>query len=100
MSERYGFDPDDEDVDLDVEDVRLKDGRRLTNELAEQIAEEAYQAVRRPGRPSLSGKREVSPVVSFRIPEQLRTIAEQRAQQEGRSVSELARDALIDYLRG
>lgn len=100
MSECCVVDPDDQDVHRVVEDVRLNDGCGLSNELAVQLAGEAYQAVRGPGRPSLSGEREVSPVVSFRLPKQLRTIAERRAQQEGRLVSELARDALTGYLRG
>lgn len=48
-----------EDVDLDAEVVRLKDGRRLTNELAEQLVEETLAEAHRrnlvPGRKSLSG---------------------------------------------
>ena len=99
MSENYVFDPDDEDVDLDTEDIRLKDGTRLTNELASRIADEAHQDIqrRRQGRPSLSGQ-EPSPIVGFRIPEQLRILVEERAKEEGRSISELAREALQRYL--
>ncbi len=37
----------DVDVDLDKEDVRLPDGRRLTNELAEKMAREGVAEVRR-----------------------------------------------------
>ena len=42
---RYRIGPDDqiEDVDLDAEEVHLPDGRRLTNEVAEQIAGEVPQ---------------------------------------------------------
>jgi CopG-like RHH_1 or ribbon-helix-helix domain, RHH_5 len=36
--------------------------------------------------------------VSFRVPEDLRMAAEQAATREGRTVSELARDALQKYL--
>ena len=47
------------DVDLDVEEVRLNDDRRLTEELAEQLSEQTLAEVRRrnlvPGRKSLSG---------------------------------------------
>ena len=39
---KYKVRPDDEirDVDLDIEEVHLLDGRRLTEELAEQLAAE------------------------------------------------------------
>ena len=35
------------DVDLDVEEVRLKDGRRLTEELAEQLSDQTLAEARR-----------------------------------------------------
>lgn len=41
---------------------------------------------------------EHSPRVSFRVPEQTRRRAEERARTEGRSVSDLAREALERYL--
>lgn len=82
---------------LDVEDVRLRDGTRLTDKRAEQIADDVLR--RRRGRPSLAGNTETSPRVSFRIPEQLRRTADERARRrEGRTVSELAREALERYL--
>lgn len=90
------------DVDLDTEVVRLKDGRRLTNKLAEQLAEETLAAVRTrnlvPGRKSLSGGGVHSPRVQFRVPDSLRAAAEQRAIEKGVSLSELAREALEHYL--
>lgn len=47
------------DLDFDKDEVILKDGRRLTNELADQIAEETMAEVRRrnliPGGKSLPG---------------------------------------------
>jgi predicted HicB family RNase H-like nuclease len=91
------------DLDLDEEEFILKDGRRLTNELADQIAEETLAEVRRrnliPGGKSLSGGSEHSPRVQFRVPENLRTQAERVAEDEGVSLSALARHALEDYLR-
>ncbi|HEY2042432.1 MAG TPA: hypothetical protein VGH11_07110 [Jatrophihabitans sp.] len=91
------------DLDLDEEEFILKDGRRLTNELAEQIAEETLAEVRRrnliPGGKSLSGGGVHSPRVQFRVPEELRTQAEQVAEDEGVSLSALARHALEDYVR-
>lgn len=90
------------DVDLDVEVVRLKDGRRLTNELAEEFAEQALAEARRrnlvPGRKSLTGGATHSPRVQFRVPEPLREAAEQRAAEKGVSLSVLAREALERYL--
>jgi hypothetical protein len=56
------------DVDLSREDVRLGDGTRLTNELAEAITEDVQRAA---GRPSLSGERKQSPQVSARISPEL-----------------------------
>jgi predicted HicB family RNase H-like nuclease len=85
------------DADLDAEDIRDRQGRRITTEYAERAAEEAMQLAR-PGRPPLGAARQESPRVSFRVPEQTRRRAEQRARAEGRSVSELAREALERYL--
>jgi len=96
MSERHQVRPD---VDLDAEDVRDRQGRRITAEYAALAAEEALQLAR-PGRPPLGTTGQVSPRVSFRIPEQTRRRVEQRARAEGRSVSEVAREALERYLEG
>ena len=91
------------DLDLEEEEFILKDGRRLTNELAEQIAEETLAEIRRrnliPGGKSLSGGSVHSPRVQFRVPEDLRTKAERVAEDEGVSLSALARHALEDYVR-
>jgi hypothetical protein len=86
------------DVDLDAEDVRDRQGRRVTTEYAEQAAEEALH-IARPGRPALGEVGQHSPRVSFRVPEQVRRKAEERAAAEGKSVSEIARDALERYLQ-
>ncbi len=98
-AERYVVGPD---LDLDVEDFQYQ-GERLTNERAEQIAEETLANVRRrnliPGGKSLSGGSMHSPRVQFRVPEELRTKAEKVAEDEGVSLSALARYALEDYLR-
>jgi hypothetical protein len=86
------------DVDLDAEDVRDRQGRRVTEEYSEQAAEEALR-IARPGRPALGEVGQHSPRVSFRVPEQVRRKAEERAAAEGKSVSEIARDALERYLQ-
>lgn len=44
------------DVDLDTEVVYTADGRRLTDELADEIAEWALERLRSRGRPSVTGR--------------------------------------------
>lgn len=96
--------PDDriEDVDLETTEVRLKDGRRLIDEVAEKLADETLAEARRrgllPGRKSLTREGVHSPRVQFRVPESLRAAAEERAAREGVSLSGLAREALEHYL--
>jgi hypothetical protein len=78
-------------VDLDTEEVRLADGRRLTNDVADELADEIRAKT---GRPSLGEPGTRSPSIAFRLPTELRAKAEQVAQREGKSVSALAREAL------
>ena len=79
------------DVDLDAEDVRLADGTRLTEQRAAEIIEEVR---RRGGRPSLTGDAAVSPRITFRVTPGVRDRAAQIAAREGKTVSQLAREAL------
>lgn len=79
------------DVDLEHDDVRLLDGTRLTDEVAEGIVD---QVRRSSGRPSLSGQRAVSPQIAFRVAPAVRDRAAEVAADEGKTVSELAREAL------
>ena len=67
------------------------------DEDAAAAREEIAQARGR-GRPSLSGDPEQSPHVVVRVPAQLKKRFEQRAEQEGRPVAELAREAFERYL--
>jgi hypothetical protein len=83
------------DVDLAHEDVRLADGTRLTDELAEQITPHVLRSV---GRPSLSGARQRSPQIAFRVAPRVRDRAAEVAAREGKTVSELAREALEERL--
>ena len=85
------------DVDLDREDVRLRSGKRLTTKLAEEIVEEVRRAG---GRPSLSGAAARSPQIAFRVPPEVRERAAQVAAAEGKTVSQLAREALESRLAG
>jgi predicted HicB family RNase H-like nuclease len=84
------------DVDLDAEDVRLADGTRLTNEVADEIVE---QVRRGSGRPSLSGRPATSPQIAFRVPQSVRDRAAEIAEREGKTISQIAREALEERVR-
>lgn len=80
-------------------------GRVITEEIAEELADEAERAydvseLRRQyvGRPSL-GRQGISPRISFRAPEELFKQAQKRADKEERSLSDLAREALTRYMQ-
>jgi predicted HicB family RNase H-like nuclease len=79
------------DVDLEEDDVRLADGTRLTEQRAAEIVEEVR---RRGGRPSLTGEAAVSPRIAFRVTPGVRDRAAQIAAREGKTISQLAREAL------
>jgi len=84
-------------IDLDVEDVRLADGTRLTETKAQVLAEAALQRAGR-GRPSLTAPGKRSPQLRLSVPAELRSRLEARAKREHRSVSWLAREALERFL--
>lgn len=80
-------------------------GKVITEEIAEEMAEDFEKNPpdlstwkrRYVGRPSL-GPNGLSPRVSFRIPPDLHKAAWARADKEGRSLSELAREAFTRYM--
>lgn len=90
-----------DDVDLDDHVVTVK-GRRLTEAGAEQLARDTLAEARHrnliPGRKSLTAGATHSPRVQFRVPEAVAAKAQDRARAEVRSLSELAREALLRYL--
>lgn len=85
------------DVDLATEDVRDSQGRRITEEYAEDAAADALARGGR-GRPSLTGAKAHSPQVTFRVTPQLRAKAAAEAARQGRRISDVAREALERYL--
>lgn len=85
------------DIDLDREVVRDKQGRRITNAYVERMVDATHRQLGR-GRPSLSGDAARSPQVTFRLPAELRAKAEVVAARQGRRVSDVAREALEQYL--
>ena len=83
---------------------KTKAGRR-SPEIADALAVEAERGYdlskanrRRVGRPSLAGGG-ASPRMSFRTTPDLYRAAQKRAKQEGRSVSDLAREAVTRYVK-
>ena len=87
-------------IDLDEEVVLDSRGERITEARAQEWGEYASEqlAKLRRGRPSLTGKSQHSPQISFRVPESLAKRAEELAAKQGKTVSQLGREALERYL--
>lgn len=77
------------DVDLGREERHDRHGQRITEDYVERLV----GAARKPGRPSLA-EDGPSPSIAFRVPAALRRRADEVAAREGKTVSELAREAL------
>lgn len=84
---------------------KAKSGTEITPEIADTLAAEAERGYdlskakpRRVGRPSLGGHGN-SPRMSFRTTPDLYRAARRRAKEEGRSMSDLAREAVARYVR-
>ena len=75
------------DIDLDAEPFYVG-GKRLTETRAQQLA----------GRPSLTAPGEHSPRLNFRVPQLLKDRLAQTAREQGRRESDVAREALGEYL--
>lgn len=80
----------------------LRDGRKLTEELAEDLAEETVQQARKknliPGGKSLSGDGSHSPSLRVRLPKDLKDDLDELADRRGKSTSSVARDAITQYV--
>jgi hypothetical protein len=84
---------------------KTKRGTEITPAVADTLAAEAERGYdlskakrRRVGRPSLAGSG-ASPRLSFRTTPDLYRAAQKRAKEEGRSVSDLAREAVARFVR-
>jgi ribbon-helix-helix CopG family protein len=84
--------------------ARTESGAEVSPKLSDALADEAEQGYdlarakrRRTGRPSL-GKVGPSPRVTFRAGPELYRAAQARARREGRTMSELAREAFAKYI--
>ncbi len=85
--------------------MKTKSGTRMTKERSETLAKEAEKGYDlskarllrvQPGRPSLDEG--VSPRISYRVGRSLYSKAKKKADAEGRTVSEVAREALERYV--
>jgi hypothetical protein len=94
MSKKYTAGPD---IDLDIETVRDKQGRRITERRAEALAVDAL-GQSGAGRPSLTGPGTRSPEIKARVPEELRRRLVAAARNRGTTSSTLIREALERYL--
>ncbi len=87
------------DVDLESEVILDSDGRRIDQTYVDEVVAAAHEELdKRVGRPSLTGKAEHSPQVSFRIAPELKARSEKTAQEQGTTVSKLAREAFERFL--
>jgi hypothetical protein len=99
---RKRFDPSQlgpigQDIDLDVEEVHTEDSRRLTEKLAQHVAEEAM--ARHRGRPSVTGRQERTPNLTVRVAAETRDALEAIAHAQGRRLADVSRDALDEYVQ-
>jgi len=94
MSAKYVAGPD---IDLDVEVVKDKQGQRITEQRAQQMATDAL-ARAGVGRPSLTRPGARSPEIKARVPEELRDRLTAAARERGTTASTLIREALESYL--
>jgi hypothetical protein len=84
------------DVDLDAEEVYLADGRRLTEQVAEEMAERAL--ARHRGRPSVTGGNARTPSLTVRVPPETRAALEELARAQGKRLADVSREALDEYV--
>ena len=84
-----GIEMTDEHVDLLVEET-----------IETPLRDDAVWCYPQRGRPSLTGKPATSPHVGFRVSPELREQADALARRRGISLSQLAREALEQYLKG
>jgi hypothetical protein len=84
------------DVDLNVEEVHLANGGRLTEDVAEEMAERAL--ARHRGRPSVTGGSARTPSLTVRVPPETRTALEELARAQGKRLADVSREALDEYV--
>ena len=99
MSRKPRFVISGPDVDLSAEIIVDSDGRRIDDAYVDEVMALVDEHLeRRAGRPSLTGKAERSPQVTFRVTPEMKARAEEQARAEGTTVSQLARRAFEQFL--
>lgn len=93
------------DLKRNRETLRSRSGTELGGKAADDLAREAESGYdlskakrRKVGRPPLAGSG-ASPRFSFRATPELYKAARERAEREGRTVSDLAREAVARYVK-
>ncbi len=86
-------------VDVTREDVRDTEGVRVTEQYIDRAVERARQHVGRGGRPSVGDPGTRSPQLAVRLPAALKAAIEARAVRDGKRPSDIAREALEQYLQ-
>jgi len=84
------------DVDLGTEEMYLADGQRLTDKVAEDLAQRTL--ARHRGRPSVTGNGARTPSLTVRVPRETRTALEELAKTQGKRLADVSREALDEYL--
>ncbi|GGQ02408.1 ribbon-helix-helix protein, CopG family [Streptosporangium pseudovulgare] len=87
---------DASDVDLDAEEIYDRQGNRIDRAYVDAAVAHVRRSV---GRPSLSAPGERSPQVTFRLTAEEKNAAKALAEREGKTVSQLAREAFARYIR-
>lgn len=86
------------DVDVDAEEIFDSHGNRIDADYIAEAVSAVHTQLRR-GRPSLDDDGQPrSPQLSIKFPQRLKAAADAQARREGRTVSDLVRDAVAEYL--
>ena len=86
------------DIDLDKEEVYLRDGTRLTESEAAAFSKRVLERTRRRGRPSVSEATVRTPNLTVRVPPDVRAALEGIAKTQGRRLADVSREALSEYV--
>ena len=84
-------------VNLDLEVILDKNGKRVTNAYVEKILKQDVGVII--GRPSLTGPKIHSPEIKARVPKKLKVALEKEAKRRGETSSSIIRAALEKYLK-
>lgn len=94
QARRYTLGPD---INLDQEEVLDGTGKRITETRAAQMAEYALGRVRR-GRPPVGGRPGRTPTINVRVAPAIKASLQEFAAAEHRALSDVAREALAEYV--